>query len=86
MKPRIWIPKFSPLAGIVPEQVRATLQGRRISVLPDMTQVLQLEEWHHPDVVDAERPSGSERFQQLAQVLPTGNVKRYHSSALPDTH
>lgn len=75
------------LADIAREQVLATPQERRISVLPDMIQVLQLEEWHHPNVVDDdERPSGSETFQQIAQVLSTGDVKLYRPSRPPNTH
>ena len=69
------------------ETVLATPQERRISVLPEMTQILQLEEWHHPNVVEeVDRPSGSETFQQLAQVLATGNVALYQPSRLPNTH
>lgn len=61
------------LAAVVREQVLATPEERRVSVPPEMDQVLQLEEWHHPNVVDdAKRPSGSEAFQQLARVLATG--------------
>jgi Family of unknown function (DUF7003) len=74
------------LADIAREQVLATPQERRISVLPNMIQVLQLEEWHHPNVVDDERPSGSETFQQLAQVLATVDVGLYRPSRPPNTH
>jgi hypothetical protein len=74
------------LAGISREQVLATPQERRISVRPDMTQILQLEEWHHPDLVNGERPSGSETFQQLARVLSTGDVAHYRPSRPPNTH
>jgi hypothetical protein len=63
------------LADIARDQVLATAQERRVSILPDMDQILQLEEWHHPNVVDEEdRPSGSETFQQLAQALATGET------------
>lgn len=74
------------LAGITREQVLATPKERRISVLPEMEQILQLEEWHHPNVVEDERPSASETFQQLAQVLATGDVKYYRPSQGPNTH
>jgi hypothetical protein len=75
------------LADVARELVLATAQERRVSVLPDMTQILQLEEWHHPNVVDnADRPSGSETFQQLAQVLTTAEVATYHPSQPPNTH
>jgi hypothetical protein len=75
------------LANVGRELVLATAQERRISVLPDMTQIVQLEDWHHPNVVDhADRPRGSETFQQLAQVLTTGEVAIYHPSQPPNTH
>jgi hypothetical protein len=75
------------LADIAREQVLATPKERRVSVFPDMDQILQLEEWHHPNVVDEEeRPSGSEAFQQLARVLATGDVRLYQPSQSPNTH
>lgn len=68
------------------ESVLATPQERRISVLPGMVQILELEEWNHPDVADtANLPSGSETFQQLAQVLATGNTTLYRPSQPPNT-
>lgn len=75
------------LADVARDSVLATAEERRMSVLPAMTQILQIEEWHHPNVVDVkERPSGSETFQQLAQVLATGNTELYHPSHPPNTH
>jgi len=75
------------LADIAREKVLATANERRVSIRPDMEQILQLEEWHHPNVVDdEERPSGSETFQQLAQVLATGDVGMYQPSLPPNTH
>jgi hypothetical protein len=75
------------LADVAREQVLAAPQERRVSILPEMSQILQLEEWHHPNVVDDEdRPSGSETFQQLAQVLATGELEHYHPSLSPNTH
>lgn len=75
------------LAAVAREDVLATSDEQRVSVMPDMVKILQLEEWHHPDVVeDTERPSGSETFRQLAEVLATGDVSRYHPSLPPNTH
>jgi hypothetical protein len=75
------------VAEVARDLVLATAQERRLSVLPEMTQILLLEDWHHPDVKEPEyRPSGSETFQQLAQVLATGNVALYKPSLLPNTH
>jgi hypothetical protein len=74
------------LADIARERVLATAEERRLSVLPELEQVLQLEEWNHPNVVDDERPSGSETFQQLARVLATGDVRLYQPTQPPNTH
>jgi hypothetical protein len=75
------------LAEVVRNDILAAPAERRISVVPEMTQILQLEEWHHPNVVNADdRPSGSPTFQQLAQVLVTGDVNGYRPSLPPNTH
>lgn len=69
------------------DDVLATASERRVSVLPDMQQILQLEAWHHPDVVEDEhRPSNSPTFQQLAKVLVTGDVSHYRPTLEPNTH
>jgi hypothetical protein len=74
------------LATVARDSVLATATERRVSVLPDMTQIFQLEEWHHPGAVNDDRPSGSETFQQLAQVLSTGKISFYRPSLPPNTH
>jgi hypothetical protein len=75
------------LADIAREQVLLTARERRVSIQPEMEQLLQLEEWSHPDVVDPdERPSGSEAFQQIARVLATGGPRHYRPTRPPNTH
>jgi hypothetical protein len=75
------------LAEVARDLVLATADERRMSVLPAMMQILQLEEWHQPNVVDPEeRPSRSQTFQQLARVLATGNTEIYQPSQPPNTH
>jgi hypothetical protein len=74
------------LAEVAREQVLAMSQERRISVLPEMAQILQLEEWHHPNLVEGEVASDSETFQQLAQVLATGDVGLYRPPLPANTH
>lgn len=75
------------LASLVRDKVLATSEERRASVMPGMNPLLQLEEWNHPDVVDDDiRPSGSETFQQLAEVLATGSVEHYQPYLPPNTH
>ena len=74
------------LAAIAREQVLATPQERSISLSPEMVQILQIEEWHHPNVVDGEQPSESEAFQQFAQVLASGEASLYRPSRQSNTH
>src|ERR1017187_9986302 len=50
------------LAAVRRDDVLATPDERAISVLPEMRQILQLEEWHHPDVVAEELPSQVDSF------------------------
>lgn len=55
-------------------------------VLDSMEKILTLEEWNHPDLTGDEMPSDSETFQQLAEVLVTGDVSLYRPSLPPNTH
>lgn len=48
------------LAATQREAVLATPEERRKSVPPELSEILVLDEWHHPNVVDDDdRPSGS---------------------------
>ncbi len=56
-------------------------------MLPELKKLMQLEEWHHPDVVDDEhRPRGSETFRQLAEVLVSGDARDYAPTCPSNTH
>jgi hypothetical protein len=74
------------LADVARDQVLATPEERRLSVSPSLPQILQLEEWCHPDLANGEVPSGSESFRQLAQVLATGRTDLYRPAQVPNTH
>lgn len=74
------------LAGTAREAVLATPEERRVSVPPEMNQILQLEEWHHPNLIAGELPSKSETFRQLVDVLATGDVTHYRPSRPPNNH
>jgi hypothetical protein len=75
------------LAAVKRDLVLATNEERRVSMRPEMTQLLVLDEWNHPNVVEAtERPSSSETFAQLASVLETGDLAAYRPSRPPNTH
>ncbi|MCU5782827.1 hypothetical protein MA04_02127 [Alcanivorax balearicus MACL04] len=67
-------------------RVLCTERERRVSVLPNMTLLLQLEDWCHPDVVAGELPSASPTFQQLAEVLETGSTASFSNDAVANTH
>lgn len=68
------------------ERVLATEAERRVSVPAELEEILRLEEWNHPDLVNEELPSGSETFQQLAAVLSSGDVAAYAPRDAPNTH
>jgi len=74
------------LAATEREEVLASPEERRANVLPDMKQILQLEDWRHPDVTNGDMPSTSPSFRQLARVLETGDVRAYTLKAPGNTH
>lgn len=75
------------LADVAREHILATESEQRMNVPPELKKILQLEEWHHPNLVEeAERTSQSETFQQLAKVLVTGHTSLYQPSFPPNTH
>jgi len=75
------------LAAIAREDVLATPTERASHLNPEMSPILQLEEWNHSNVVDDEsRPSNSETFKQLAEVLVRGDTSQYRATAPPNTH
>lgn len=85
-EPKVQIFEFCRyLAATARDKVLANERERRISVLPEMKQILQLEEWNHPDLIIGELASNSETFQQLAKVLSTGEVKYYNPTQPPNT-
>ena len=74
------------LADVARDKVLASPTERRVSVLPALDEILVLEEWNHPDIVGGARPSGSETFRQLADVLAAGDASGYRPSLAPNTH
>ena len=74
------------LADRARDEVLATPNERRVSILPEMEEILLLDCWHHPNLVEDERPSQSETFLQLADVLVTGDVSQYRPTMEPNTH
>jgi hypothetical protein len=58
----------------------------RSRIPDDLPKVLQLEEWHQPQFSAEEPPSESETYQQIAEVLASGDIGRYRPSHPPNTH
>jgi hypothetical protein len=75
------------LAAAHREEVLATAEERRHMLPDDLDQILQLEEWYHPDLADPTvRPSCNETFIQLASVLASGDATLYEPTLTPNTH
>jgi hypothetical protein len=75
------------LAAVERQRVLATVKERRVSIFPEMKELLLLGEWNHPDVVEEDvRPSASRTFSQLARVLETGDINLYRRTEKPNTH
>lgn len=66
--------------------VLATASERRVSVPPELTEILVLEDWCHPDVCTGELPSDTETFRELAEVLVSGDLCRYRTTEVHNTH
>jgi hypothetical protein len=65
----------------------ATPDELRVNIDPQMQQMLQLNEWNHPNVVSDDcRPSNSETFRQLAEAIVSGDAHRYQPTLQPNTH
>jgi hypothetical protein len=74
------------LAAVARDDVLAAEAQRRVNLDPRCQQLLQLEQWCHPDVVGGELPSQTETFAQLARVLETGDIAHYRPMSAPNTH
>jgi hypothetical protein len=74
------------LAATQREAVLATPSERRVSVLPELREILVLDHWRHPDLLEDELPSRVRTFQQLSEVLASGDIGRYHADEQPNTH
>jgi len=53
-------------------------------VAKGLKKVMKLDEWAHPDVYGGPKPSASEAFQQLAEVLASGDVGKYAPTEAPN--
>jgi hypothetical protein len=77
------------LRGLLPEYrelLLATEDELWQRVPTDLGVILRLDEWHHPDLAGGEMPSKNRTFQMIAEVLVSGDVKRYQPTQEPNTH
>jgi hypothetical protein len=74
------------LAGKYREKVLCSEEERRVNVLPEMKLILQLDDWHHPDISGGALPSSTKTFQQIAEVIETGDLKFIKNSGIKNTH
>lgn len=80
---------FEVLRALLPEYrslLLATEAERRTHLPADLPELIQLDDWHHPDLANDELPSDTETFRQLAAVLSTGNPAQYTPTESPNTH
>ncbi|WP_394347842.1 DUF7003 family protein [Niastella caeni] len=64
------------LRGLIPERSNLfwlTRQEIATKIPLDLPEFMTLTNWHHPDLAADEKPSDTETFQQLADVIVTGN-------------
>ncbi len=75
------------LAYTAREDVLATASERRMNVPPELSLLLTLGEWAHPNVVHRSgRPSRSPSFRQMARALASGGADHYKPNERPNTH
>lgn len=74
------------LAATQRDAVLATARERRVSVPPELHEIMVLDSWRHPDLLAGELPSMVRTFQQLSEVLATGDRSRYHADEPPNIH
>ena len=74
------------VAAIERDLVLATPEERRTHVPPELTEILVLDDWHHPDTVTGEVARDTAAFRSLARVLTTGDLTDYDASEPGNTH
>ena len=68
------------------DKIVATENEIRQRIPNDISKIIELRNWFHPDVAIGELPSKNETFIQIAEVLETGNSKLYEPTHQPNTN
>jgi hypothetical protein len=77
------------LRGLIPEQSNLfwlTRQEISKKIPLDLPEIMTLINWHHPDLALGQKPSEMETFQQLADVIVTGDITQYNTKEIINTH
>lgn len=77
------------LRGLIPEHSNlfwVTREEISTKIPNDLPIFMTLDNWHHPDLVVDEKPSETETFQQLADVIITGDKQLYNTTEISNTH
>ena len=77
------------LRGLVPDNSSLfwlTREEISYKIPLDLQTFMTLSDWHHPDLAENEKPSETETFQQLADVIVKGDIKLYNTKEISNTH
>ncbi len=77
------------LRGLIPEQSNLfwlTRQEISNKIPLDLPEFMTIKDWHHPNLVMGEKPSETETFQQLADVIVAGDKNLYNTTEIKNTH
>lgn len=77
------------MRGLMPEYrdlFIATEEELRARVPEELALFIRLDEWHHPDLANQERPGQNETFIMLADALETGDLKLFKPTLPANTH
>jgi hypothetical protein len=66
--------------------VLATEAERRVSIALEMEQIMMLDDWNHPDIVNGQLPNQTKTFQNLATVLEKNDPSLYEASEPANNH
>jgi len=86
-EPRVGVFEYCRyLAAQARDKVLATEQEQGTCVPSGLSRIMQLDQWHHPDLLGGELPSTNATFRSLAEVLVSGDTGRYQPAEEPNTH
>lgn len=77
------------LRGLVTKhgnEMLATEEELRERIPKGLSKFLSLDQWHHVDLANGEKPSESETFQLLAKAIVSGNKYDYRPTLEPNNH